>query len=53
MGITLDGIKQRLTFQKAHNRFLTELSLLLLIFTAFPLMLVFQTLVVLLTRPSK
>ena len=53
MGITLDGIKQRLTFQKAHNRFFTELSLLLLIFTAFPLMLVVQTIVVLLTRPSK
>jgi hypothetical protein len=53
MGITLDGIKQRLTFQKAHNHFFRELALLLLIFTAFPLMLVVQTIVVLLTRPSK
>ena len=53
MGITLDGIKQRLTFKKAHNHLLAELVILLLIFTAFPLMLVYNAIIVFLTRPSK
>jgi AhpD family alkylhydroperoxidase len=53
MGITLDGLKQRLTFKKSHNNFFSEVIILLMIFTLFPLMFLYNGLVVLLTRPSR
>lgn len=53
MGITLDGIKQRLTLKKAYNHLLAELSILLLIFTVFPLMTLYHFVVIFLSRPAK
>jgi AhpD family alkylhydroperoxidase len=53
MGITLDGMKQRFTFKRSHNHFFAELAILLLIFTAFPLMTLYHFFVIVLTRPSR
>ena len=53
MGITLDGLKQRLTFKKSHNNFFSEVLILLMIFTLFPFMFLYHGLVVLLTHPSR
>ena len=53
MGITLDGIKQRLTLKKSHNHFVAELVILFLIFTAFPLMLLYHFIVIFLSRPAR
>jgi AhpD family alkylhydroperoxidase len=53
MGITLDGIKQRLTFKRSHNSFVNEVVILLMIFTLFPLMFLYHGITILLTRPAR
>jgi AhpD family alkylhydroperoxidase len=53
MGITLDGVKQRLTFQRAHNRFYRELLIMVSIFVGFPVLFLYHVIVILGTRPAR